>query len=167
MPKKKKRPGHYCWVCGRHRANERFSGKGHARHICRDCSRNPTEIRRLSNLNDLYGYLNQSRISPLNVARAQDLSQSPDANIRDLAQLVVKLGQVHPYKKRRLKNILQSDRELAGTLVRLLYGDELHEFEDDGAEDDCEAEWGEPADYCEPDDSQPADWEENWDIIPF
>ena len=22
--------GHYCWVCGRTRANERFSGKGHA-----------------------------------------------------------------------------------------------------------------------------------------
>lgn len=29
--------GHYCWVCRRIRANERFTGKGHARHICRDC----------------------------------------------------------------------------------------------------------------------------------
>ena len=39
MPKKKKKkqPGHYCWRCGRRRANERFSGKGHAKHICKDC----------------------------------------------------------------------------------------------------------------------------------
>ena len=27
----KKHPGHYCYVCGRRRANEKFSGKGHAR----------------------------------------------------------------------------------------------------------------------------------------
>ena len=41
-PKKKKKsrklPGHYCWRCGRRRANEKFSGKGHAKHICKDCA---------------------------------------------------------------------------------------------------------------------------------
>ena len=31
--------GHWCWCCGRIRANEKFSGKGHARHLCRDCAR--------------------------------------------------------------------------------------------------------------------------------
>ena len=31
--------GHYCKVCGRTRANEKFSGKGHRKHICKDCSR--------------------------------------------------------------------------------------------------------------------------------
>jgi hypothetical protein len=31
--------GHYCHVFGRYRANEKFSGKGHARHICKDCAR--------------------------------------------------------------------------------------------------------------------------------
>ena len=35
--KKRKQPGHYCRCCGRRRANERFSGKGHAKHICREC----------------------------------------------------------------------------------------------------------------------------------
>lgn len=25
--------GHYCWKCGQYLANEKFSGKGHARHI--------------------------------------------------------------------------------------------------------------------------------------
>ncbi|RXI96569.1 hypothetical protein DS745_22970 [Anaerobacillus alkaliphilus] len=33
----KKRSGHYCFVCGRYRANEKFSGKGHRQHICKDC----------------------------------------------------------------------------------------------------------------------------------
>lgn len=41
MPKKRKnRPhGHYCKVCGEHKANEKFSGKGHAAYICKACSR--------------------------------------------------------------------------------------------------------------------------------
>ncbi len=28
---------HYCRGCGRHDANEAFSGKGHKRHICKKC----------------------------------------------------------------------------------------------------------------------------------
>ena len=31
--------GHYCWCCGRLRPNERFSGRGHRRHLCKDCSK--------------------------------------------------------------------------------------------------------------------------------
>lgn len=30
--------GHYCSICGRTRANEKFSGKGHKNHVCKDCS---------------------------------------------------------------------------------------------------------------------------------
>ena len=37
--KRRKQPGHFCWCCQRRRANERFSGGGHARHICRDCAK--------------------------------------------------------------------------------------------------------------------------------
>lgn len=33
--------GHYCIICGRTRPNEKFSGKGHRRHICKDCSGKP------------------------------------------------------------------------------------------------------------------------------
>lgn len=41
MAKKKRgRPqGHYCKICGEYKANEKFSGKGHAAHICKACSR--------------------------------------------------------------------------------------------------------------------------------
>ena len=42
---KKKHQGHYCWVCGEYKSNESFSGRGHARHICRACSRLSTEER--------------------------------------------------------------------------------------------------------------------------
>jgi hypothetical protein len=31
--------GHFCWSCGRTRPNERFSGGGHARHLCKDCNK--------------------------------------------------------------------------------------------------------------------------------
>ena len=41
----KKCPCHYCKICGRRRANEKFSGSGHAAHICKDCARLPIEKR--------------------------------------------------------------------------------------------------------------------------
>jgi hypothetical protein len=37
--------GHSCRVCGRTRANEQFSGKGHARHVCKDCERTQRQPR--------------------------------------------------------------------------------------------------------------------------
>jgi hypothetical protein len=30
--------GHYCEVCQRDRANERFTRKGHKNNICKDCA---------------------------------------------------------------------------------------------------------------------------------
>src|SRR5690606_30279952 len=36
---KKKPQGHYCRICGRRRANEKFGGRGHSQHICKDCRR--------------------------------------------------------------------------------------------------------------------------------
>jgi single-stranded DNA-specific DHH superfamily exonuclease len=39
MVKKKKYRGHYCWCCGCIRPNEKFSGKGHSRHLCKDCQK--------------------------------------------------------------------------------------------------------------------------------
>lgn len=39
MSKKKRRRGHYCKICSEYKSNESFSGKGHANHICRRCSK--------------------------------------------------------------------------------------------------------------------------------
>ncbi len=40
---KKKLPGHYCKICGERKANEKFSGKGHAKHTCKECDALPQE----------------------------------------------------------------------------------------------------------------------------
>ena len=52
-----KKHGHYCKVCGEYKANEKFTGKGHAAHICKSCASLPPEkksemmtINRLLNL---------------------------------------------------------------------------------------------------------------------
>lgn len=45
MAKKKKRSGHYCRICGEYKANEKFTGKGHARHICKECQSLPDEVK--------------------------------------------------------------------------------------------------------------------------
>lgn len=42
---KKKPHGHYCCVCGEHKANEKFSGKGHASRICKACAALPVAER--------------------------------------------------------------------------------------------------------------------------
>lgn len=41
---KKKQQGHYCRVCGEYKANEKFSGNGHARHICKKCQSLPKDV---------------------------------------------------------------------------------------------------------------------------
>ena len=43
----KKLHGHYCRICQQHKANEKFSGRGHAAHICKACAKRvnkPPEI---------------------------------------------------------------------------------------------------------------------------
>ena len=52
-----KKHGHYCKICGEYKANEKFSGKGHATHICKACASLPAEkkaeletINRIQNL---------------------------------------------------------------------------------------------------------------------
>jgi len=44
---KKKPQGHYCKVCHTYRANEKFSGKGHASHICKECNRELQQQKRV------------------------------------------------------------------------------------------------------------------------
>jgi len=39
MSRKRKKRGHYCWCCQRRRPNEKFSGKGHGKHLCRECAK--------------------------------------------------------------------------------------------------------------------------------
>ncbi len=46
MVVKKQGDQHYCWGCGHTRAHEKFSGRGHARHLCKDCEKAQRQERR-------------------------------------------------------------------------------------------------------------------------
>ena len=45
MAKKRNQQGHCCRICGEYKANEKFSGKGHARHICKECQSLPEDVK--------------------------------------------------------------------------------------------------------------------------
>jgi len=48
--------GHYCRICGEYKSNEKFSGKGHAAHICKACaSKSPAQKSEDMTINRLHG----------------------------------------------------------------------------------------------------------------
>jgi hypothetical protein len=58
---------HYGGVCGKHKANEKLSGRGHATHICKACaSKSPAQKSEDMTINRLHGmmfrYLSESEI---------------------------------------------------------------------------------------------------------
>jgi hypothetical protein len=105
--------GHWCRICESILPNEKFSGKGHRNHICKKCSQLPRSERdRVDNENELFGYLKQSHISDKNIARLRKLAESPNADIAAQARLVLEIGLLCPYKRRRLKLLARTRRDL-------------------------------------------------------
>lgn len=110
---KKRYSGHYCRICGAIKPNERFSGKGHRNHICKECSRKPKgEINEIDMENEIFGYLKQSHISENNVKRLKQLADSESDKIAKLANIVLEVADVKPYKRRRLKVLARERRDL-------------------------------------------------------
>lgn len=109
----KKRRGHYCRICGNRRPNEAFSGKGHRIHVCKKCARLPKEKREeIEQKDEIFNYLRQSHISEKNVSRLKNLAVSPNEGIAELAEIVLEVAEVRPYKKRRLKELARKRRDL-------------------------------------------------------
>ena len=123
--------GQYCRICGRIRANERFSGRGHRDHICKECQRRPKEeLSRIEILDELYGFLDQSNISEKNFRRLEALTQHREDTIRQMAILLCDIARVKPHKRRRWKFLAEKH---PGLFLRLkaAYGDNLsHEVVD-------------------------------------
>ena len=112
--------GHYCWVCRRARANETFSGKGHKRHICRECARLPREEReRIQAIRDIEGFLRQRNISAKNLARLRSLCNSADDKIRQTATLVLEVARVKPHRRGRRAYLAGHRPDLLSQLARL------------------------------------------------
>jgi ribosome-binding protein aMBF1 (putative translation factor) len=111
--------GHYCRICGRARANEKFSGKGHRVYVCKDCARLPKEHREaVEQEQEVFGYLKQSHISDKNLRRLRTLASSDQPRIAELAAIVIEVAEVKPYKKRRLKVLARERPDLLDALNR-------------------------------------------------
>ena len=109
--------GHYCRICGRERANEKFSGKGHRIHVCKDCMRLPKEERlAIEEEQEIWGYLSQSNISARNLSRLKKLAASPNEEIAGMARLVLEIGRVHPQKRNRLRFLARERKDLLDQL---------------------------------------------------
>ena len=140
--------GHYCWMCGRTRPNEKFSGSGHKRHLCRDCARRPREEReRIQAFESITGVLRQRNISDKNRAHLKRLCDSPDDEVRRLAALVLELACLKPGKRKRRANVAKHRPTLLEQLSR--HGLLLN-WEEDLSPDLVadNAGWAEPSDDC-------------------
>jgi hypothetical protein len=83
--------GYFCWCCGQTKANERFSGRGHTRHLCKDCSRlgkaelaYKQTIRNMTKMLDWDGNLRRKQR-----ASFQSFLTHPDERVRRYAQEVI------------------------------------------------------------------------------
>ena len=105
--------GHYCRICGRERPNEQFSGKGHKIHVCKRCQAKPkTERRAIEDKDDLFRFLKQSHISEKNVIRLGQMAKSDNPLVASLAEIVLEVARLKPYKSRRLQLLAQKYPEL-------------------------------------------------------
>jgi hypothetical protein len=94
---------HFCRICALHRPNEAFSGRGHRNHICRKCATLPrAEREAIEHQDEIFKYLQQSHISEKNVSRLEDLVRSRDPRTAMLAEVVLEVARVKPFKRRRL-----------------------------------------------------------------
>lgn len=104
---------HYCKICGRNRPNEKFSGKGHKIHVCKECAALPKEKRQsIEQEDEIFGFLNQSNISKKNIARLKVLASSENDKISEYANIVLEVAQIVPHKKRRLKILAKERKDL-------------------------------------------------------
>jgi hypothetical protein len=124
----RKGSGHWCWCCGRHRPNERFSGRGHRRHLCKDCSKlGKQELAYRQAVIDI------DRLAPKNLAGIERIATThPDARVQKYARECVELIEA---ERQMLREARRRDEEL---LEAFAAG--LHEFTDGPLDENV---WGE------------------------
>ena len=105
--------GRYCKYCGMVKPNESFSGKGHKILICKKCETLPKESKEyIRNKEELLLFLQQSHISKKNVKRINKLKDSENEEIKMLANLAFEISIVKPYKKKRIKFLMENHIDL-------------------------------------------------------
>ncbi len=134
--------GYYCRICGRSRPNERFSGRGHRIHVCRDCQKLPKAERRATEaVDEISNFLHeQSHISKKNIARLKELAASQDSDVAQKAAVMLEVARVAPSRRRRFRTIRSSQPQLWRALIRaglIWWTDE----EDSGAAPEHDEQW--------------------------
>ena len=111
--------GHYCKICGCVRPNEKFSGRGHKNHICKECASLPKEkVEAIGLEEEIFGYMSQSHISENNIARLKIISQSPNNRVSHLASVALQVAAVKPYKRSRINFLARGHKELLEKLEK-------------------------------------------------
>ena len=105
--------GHWCRICGETKLNEKFSGKGHRNHICKQCTAKPKdEIAPNYQKYEIFRFLQQSNISKNNIERLNELKNSQNYEVSECASLVLEVAKIKPHKRRRIKILTEKNREL-------------------------------------------------------
>ncbi len=105
--------GHWCRICGDTKSNEKFSGKGHKNHICKECSRKPKEeMEAIDKPDEIFNFLSQSNITKKNISRLQKIACSENENISEMANIVLEVARIKPRKKNRLKYLAKENKIL-------------------------------------------------------
>ena len=92
MAKKKKYKGHYCKICGEIKANEQFTGKGHANHICKKCSKKTgSQQAEEIAINRIYKLVRYSNLSKQNREMLEEYLQDKRESVRVASQEVMEM----------------------------------------------------------------------------
>lgn len=125
---------HYCILCGKRKANEQFSGRGHLRHECRECQRLPREeLAARRALLEMSGFFRrQSRISEKNIERLRFLATSTNSDVSRMADALLRIAAVAPFRRRRLTRIRSTEPALLSCLAEVgLFFDDLVDSTED------------------------------------
>jgi hypothetical protein len=117
--------GHFCYVCGEHKANEKFSGRGHANHICKKCQSLPVAernemiaIRKIGNM--AFRYLSEAEIKWL-----RGKMNDPRPEVREAAR------ETHNFKFPRYERNVMKKGLTARSLKFYINGEVWDEYGDE------------------------------------
>jgi succinate dehydrogenase flavin-adding protein (antitoxin of CptAB toxin-antitoxin module) len=88
--------------------------------MSKDCKKLPHAARRhIEEVDEILGLLTQSHISRKNLERLTILIASSDEEVANLAKVVSEIGEIRPYKRRRLKVLANEHKDLFARLEEL------------------------------------------------
>lgn len=114
---KVKPPGYYCRVCKVRKLRDEFPGMADKGRVCKDCAKVSTGERlSIRHEEEIYHFLRQAGLTEKTRERLEYLAKSKNPKTNELANLILKVIKIAPYKKGRLKILA----ELAPDLLKKL-----------------------------------------------